>query len=276
MWRRCCGWRWANERPASSARLLSCQETVPLLTIAYLGFAAAVLFAALLRGFTGFGFALAAVPLASLFLPPRQVVTAVLVMQVAIGFRDCLVELRSADWRVVGRFVFGTLFGTPLGILTLAALPQPVVRLVLGGLVAGAVALSWRPRHAVPRPAGKLAMGAGFLSGICNGLAAMAGPPAILYFLTFEPRQTVMRSSLMVFFPLASALALPMVAYSGLLGLNGVLLGAAGLPLMVLGGWLGTRGFRRFGHRSYRPVASVALLFTALVSVLKGLSQLLG
>lgn len=246
------------------------------MTAPYVGFGAAVLFAALLRGFTGFGFAQAAVPLASLFLPPRQVVTAVLVMQVAIGFRDCIVELRSADWRVVGRFVFGTLFGTPIGVLALAALPQPVVRLALGVLVAGAVALSWRPRHATPRPAGRLAMGAGFASGICNGLAAMAGPPAILYFLTSEPRQTVMRSSLMVFFPLASALALPMVAYSGLLGLQGVALGAGGLPLMVLGGWLGTKGFRRFGHRSYRLVATVALLFTALVTIVKGLSELLG
>jgi uncharacterized membrane protein YfcA len=246
------------------------------LTLPLLGAAAAILFAALLRGFTGFGFALAAVPLASLFLPPRQVVTAVLLMQVAIGLRDCVVEFRSADWRVVGRFVAGGVFGTPLGVLTLAALPQPVVRLVLGVLVALAVALSWRPRTAAPRPAGGLALGAGFASGICNGLAAMAGPPAILYFFAFEPRQTVMRSSLMVFFPLASALALPMVAASGMLGTQGLVLAAAGLPLMILGSWLGAHGFRRFGGRSYRPVASVALLFTALVTIAKGLSELLG
>ena len=45
------------------------------------GAAAAILFAGILRGFTGFGFALAAVPLGSLFLPPGLVVAAVRLAQ---------------------------------------------------------------------------------------------------------------------------------------------------------------------------------------------------
>ncbi|HEY0420739.1 MAG TPA: hypothetical protein VGC80_14575, partial [Acetobacteraceae bacterium] len=50
--------------------------------------ALAILFAGVLRGFTGFGFALAAVPLTSLVLPPGLVVASVLVMQAVVGFRD--------------------------------------------------------------------------------------------------------------------------------------------------------------------------------------------
>lgn len=41
--------------------------------------------AALLRGFTGFGFGLAAVPLLSVTLPPAQVVPLVATLQVVIG-----------------------------------------------------------------------------------------------------------------------------------------------------------------------------------------------
>ena len=58
---------------------------------AWLAATGAILFAAVLRGFTGFGFALAAVPLASLVMPPSRTVAAVLVMQLAIGLRDCIV-----------------------------------------------------------------------------------------------------------------------------------------------------------------------------------------
>ena len=44
-----------------------------------------ILTAALLRGFTGFGFGLAAVPLLSLALPPAKVVPLVVVLQVIVG-----------------------------------------------------------------------------------------------------------------------------------------------------------------------------------------------
>ena len=51
------------------------------LLIALLG----VFAASVLRGFTGFGFGLAAVPLLSLVLPPAQVVPFVVVLQVVVG-----------------------------------------------------------------------------------------------------------------------------------------------------------------------------------------------
>ena len=41
-----------------------------------------------------------------------------------------------------------------------------------------------------------------------HGLAAMAGPPAVAYYLAFEQRLPVMRSSLMVYFPIVSLLGL--------------------------------------------------------------------
>ena len=44
-----------------------------------------VFVAAVLRGFTGFGFGLAAVPLLSLVLPPAEVVPLVITLQVVIG-----------------------------------------------------------------------------------------------------------------------------------------------------------------------------------------------
>lgn len=246
---------------------------------ALLAGAGAILVAALLRGFTGFGFALASVPLATLALPPRVVVPAILLIQAAIGLHDCIVEFRRADWRVVAGLVAGSLFGTPLGVLALTQLPQPLVRLALGVVVIIAVIATWRPRQtSAPAPPpgrrSRLALLAGFGSGVCNGLAAMSGPPAILYFLHFEPRHTVMRSSLMVFFPIASAIALPMVYASGLLGWPSAALALGGLPLMMLGGWIGAIGFRRYGGAAYRPAAGAALLVTAAVAIAKGVADM--
>ncbi len=235
----------------------------------------AILFASVLRGFTGFGFAVVAVPLASLVLPPQPVVAAMLLMQTAIGLRDCFAERKKADWRSVRRLTVGAVAGTPIGLAALIALPLPWVRLVLGVLVAVAVVVTWKPvRHRGP-PARRWGVLAGFCSGVSNGLAAMAGPPAIVYFLAAEDDRVLVRSSLMVFFPIASALALPPAVWAGLIGQQAVWIAALGLPLMIGGGWAGTALFRRYGHHAYRPVALAALGFTAAASLARGMAGLL-
>ena len=195
-------------------------------------------FAAVLGGFTaGFGFALAAVPLASLAPPPQRVVPAVLVMQVAIGLHDCWAERHRADWRVVKRLTGGSVFrcaAGPAGADRIAAARW------CGCCWAGwwhwRSRCLWRPRRTDRRDDGRMALVAGFCSGVCNGLAAMSAPPAIIYFLTYESRPKVMRASLMAFFPLASLLTLPMLAVSGLLTREPLVLAALGAPIMVGGG----------------------------------------
>lgn len=242
---------------------------------AWLAAAAAILFAAVLRGFTGFGFAIAAVPLVSLVMPPSRTVAAVVVMQVAIGLRDCFAEWRQADRKVLVRLTLGALAGMPIGVAALAMLPASAVRLVLGALVLVAVVLTWKPRRATQPPHAGVTLATGFASGLSQGLAAMAGPPAVTYFLAFEPRLAVMRSSLMVLFPMVSLLGLPMVAVAGLLDSTALVLAALGMPLMLGGGWIGAAAFRRFGGRSYRPLAIGALLITAAASITRALFDLL-
>jgi len=236
---------------------------------------AAILFAAVLRGFTGFGFALAAVPLASLVMPPQQTVAAVLLMQLGIGLRDCIVEWKHVEPATIGRLTLGGVIGMPLGVAALALAAPATIRAILGVLVLVAVALTWKPRPAHHKASTRTTLATGFASGTMHGLAAMAGPPVVAYFLAFEPRLHVMRSSLMVFFPLVSLLGLPMVAYAGLLDTAALILGLLGMPIMLAGGWLGTHGFRRWGGRSYRPVALAALLATAAASILRSLSDFL-
>ena len=250
-------------------------SAIDLSPMAWLTAAGAILFAAILRGFTGFGFALAAVPLASLVMPPSRTVAAILVMQLLIGIRDCVMEWRQADRATLLRLTIGAAIGMPLGVAALALAPAPLIRAALGAAVLAAVALTWKPRRAAHRPHRGLTLATGFASGIFHGLAAMAGPPVVAYFLAFETRLAVMRSSLMVFFPVVSLLGLPMVAVAGLLDTPAIMLGILGMPLMVGGGWLGAWGFKHFGVRSYRPLAVAALLLTAAASIVRALADLI-
>ena len=77
--------------------------------------------AALLRGFTGFGFGLAAVPLLSLALPPAKVVPFVVTLQVINGVSGLRQASRLCDWRAVRGLSPGLVLGLPIGIAVLTA-----------------------------------------------------------------------------------------------------------------------------------------------------------
>ena len=110
-----------------------------------------VLAASVLRGFTGFGFGLAAVPLLSLALPPAQVVPLVVTLQVVIGVAGLRAASKECDWRAVGLLAPGLIIGIPIGLLILTSLPANTVRLVIGLIIALSVWLIQRGIRLPPK-----------------------------------------------------------------------------------------------------------------------------
>ncbi|SFH96324.1 sulfite exporter TauE/SafE family protein [Albimonas pacifica] len=238
--------------------------------------------AGVLRGLTGFGFALAAVPLLSMFLVPAQAVALVICMQALVGFRDVVQVGRLVEWPAVGRLSLGAIVGTPVGVALLAWLDPAAMRLAIAALVGIGLAMLLRPGRApVPTPEGEApssrgALPTGVLSGLFGGLAAMAGPPAIVWFMRGGRPPAVMRASLMVFFFATSIIAAPMLVWSGVLDLRVLILGLCALPALVLSTSAGARLFARTSDAGYRRVALGVLAAMAAASALRGALDLLG
>jgi uncharacterized membrane protein YfcA len=238
-------------------------------------FAALVVFSAgFLRGFTGFGFALAAVPALTLFADPRDVVPATVIIQVLAGFQLSSSFLRAVDWRSLRLLLAGAMLGTPAGIYLLAALPANVLRGFIGTIVIVALVLLSRGFRfkATPRLATRLGIGA--ISGLLNGGTAMGGPPVIIYFLASPAGVAVGRASLLAYFFFLSLGNAAMIAIAGLLNWRIVILSALMLPMMFLGNALGNRWFDKASARTYERVAFLFLLAVALVAVARGVAGL--
>jgi uncharacterized membrane protein YfcA len=227
-----------------------------------------VLLGGLLRGFTGFGFAIAATPLLSLALPPVDAVVMVMLMGFGIGLTDLKSAVEKADRRAVVHLASGMVVATPAGVLALTMLPAAEARfaIALVLVVTSLILVSGLRFRSVP--GAPVAVGLGALSGLFNGLAAMPGPPVIAYCLALPLSPDRIRATMMLYFLATSAIGLSSAALSGLLSLRGLLLAALAFPILLLGVRVGAAGFRRFGLRLYRPVsvASLAVL-TAVVLV---------
>ncbi|MEF2070104.1 sulfite exporter TauE/SafE family protein [Consotaella aegiceratis] len=235
----------------------------------------AVLVAAVLRGFTGFGFALAAVPLLSLLWSPTQAVVAVTLMQAIVGVYD-LVRMRAVMHRPSLRWLaLGALFGTPLGLYALARFDASVMRVLIAGIVGVALLVLARKPVLAAIGGPKLAIPAGFFAGVFSGAAAMPGPPVIAYYLSAPAAPAMTRASLLAFFFFTAIIALPGQAYARLIDGPAVLLALVGLPIMVGGTALGAWLFARASQDLYRRIALAVLAVMALVTGLRGIAGLL-
>ncbi|MEE3098324.1 MAG: TSUP family transporter, partial [Pseudomonadota bacterium] len=115
---------------------------------------------------------------------------------------------------------------------------------------------------------------AGLLAGLFGGLAAMAGPPAVAYFLRRGTAPATARASLMCFFFATSLMALPGMGMAGLVDRPTVLLSVLCLPMLLGGTWLGGRIFARTSEAGYRRLAIAVLAAMAAASAARGAAGL--
>lgn len=267
-------WRPGGRRK----KTMSPSSLLELLDFSWLSlmlFCGAILGAAILRGFSGFGFALAAVPLASMIVAPTKAVAIAVLLQAAVGLRD-LAKVRAVlDWPGLKRLSLGALIGTPIGLFGLVYLDAAMIRLAIAMIVVVGVLLLLPKAHPDAPVRLGLAAPTGLLAGLFGGLAAMPGPPVVAYYLSGATPSNVIRATMMVFFFITSLLALPGLALGGLLDGQTLLLSLLAIPIMLAGTTLGGAIFARAPTAAYKPVALTVLIVMALSSGLRGLFDVL-
>lgn len=227
--------------------------------------------ASVLRGFTGFGFGLAAVPLLSLALEPARVVPFVTVLQVLVGIAGLRAAWRLADWHAVLGLAPGFVLGIPLGLLVLTEASPNHVRLAIGLVIAVSVALLWRRSRLPPRPTRGLTLSVGLASGVMNGLASMGGPPVVVYLLALAHDAAVVRASTIVYFLFASLVTATPMAARGLVDREVLLWSVASVPVLFAGSALGTWAFRHARPQHHRLTALTVLSVLSAMLILRAL-----
>ncbi|MGY2849089.1 putative membrane protein YfcA [Bradyrhizobium sp. USDA 4509] len=198
------------------------------------------------RGYSGFGFALAAIPLLTLFLPPATAVPAVLPIEVGIGLATIPAIQGDIARPALFGLVAGTLIGTPLGLIFLASLSPDWMRLVIGTAIVVAVTVVWwRPAFSAgPMGFAPLA-GAGFVSGLLNGGTALSGPPAIVALLGSGLSGSSTRSTIMAFVAFSAALGIAIAASNGLYSSGALGASLVMAPAAATGALIGNALFRK-------------------------------
>ncbi|WP_119301730.1 sulfite exporter TauE/SafE family protein [Dongia deserti] len=225
---------------------------------------------AVIRGFTGFGFGIAATPLLVLLFPPAEIVPPILILQVLAGIQIYLRTRGHVDWKLLWSTLVGALVGIPLGSLVLDLLDSNTMRLIIGVAVLLAAALLASGFRFKMRPPHWLSGGLGILAGIGSGAAGIPGPPVIVLFLSSPVSLAIGRASLSAFFLFVATLSSASAAWRGLMTLDSVVLGALLMAPLLIGNHFGDKLFARVNERTFRRVALLLLFAIGVSTIARG------
>ncbi|MBY6056075.1 sulfite exporter TauE/SafE family protein [Leisingera daeponensis] len=223
--------------------------------------AAALFAAAVIRGFSGFGFSAIFIILAALTTNPLPLIPVVFSCEIAMTAFQARDIRPHIDWRRAIALLAGAAVATVPAIAIMARLGEQEARLAISSLilVLSLVLLSgWQ----LTRPVGRNGnVGVGAIAGIANS-AGVGGLP-VAAFLTAQPvPPAVFRATMIVFLTGIDVMALPVMAANGLVGpetLTGILLA---FPILSLGIWAGSHSFKAVSQTLFRR--AVVLMLTAL------------
>jgi len=232
---------------------------------------AAVLTAAVIRGYSGFGFAMVAVTGMSLVMPPTLAVPVVLILDVAASIQLLPQVWRDISWVSLRCLFVGSVAAIPLGVFLLSSLPEVPMRVGISILVLATAILLARGFALKRMPGWSFTLGVGVLCGIFNGAAAIGGPPAVLFYLSSPAGVSVSRASMIVYFLGIDLVTLAMAAHRQLVTVQTLYLAGACLIPLIAGIALGSRIFQRIDEALFRRNVIYLLIALASAGLLRSL-----
>lgn len=237
-----------------------------------LAFCLAVVFAGYtLRGATGFGAGVVAIPLLALVLPLNVVIPVITTLGIVASFGQSLREFRYVDWRALRGLALPSAIGLALGLWLFASLDQALLLRAFASFIIAYGLWSLVPRAPATRvPPRSLAAAVGGTGGLVATLfGGMAGPFYAIYLRALNMDKRRFRASMS-----SVLLALGLVRAAGYGGLGfydrralAVLVLCA--PVMGLAMLAGDRWHARLEQARFERVVALLLAASGIALLLK-------
>lgn len=225
--------------------------------------------AAFAQAVSGFGFAVAGVPLLSLVVDPKMAVVAMTVIGVVVAGGAWRQEREHVEGAAVRHLVLAGSLGVPLGLVFLVMVPSDILLVTIGLTVFAtawvvATDLSVTPNHGVQ-------CSLGVVSGVFLASTGINGPPLVLALSARKLPKHRFRATLQSIFFFQEILVVLAFLALGLLSHELLTIVVAGLLGAPLGWFAGTLVFDRLTPNTFRTVVCAGLLAAGAAAVASAL-----
>ncbi len=227
--------------------------------------------AAIVRGYSGFGFSLLSISALSLVFSPAEIIPSIFLLEIAASIHLLPSIWKDVHWRSLLPLTLGCLIATPLGVYLLANVPARPMQLALSAFVLAATALLWKGYALKTMPGNIASTAAGAASGLANGAFGMGGPPVVLFYFSSPAGNIAGRASLIAFFLITDVIGLANQSVHGLVTRDAAWHAAWFLPPLIAGVWLGSRSFKGTDPAKFKKAVLAILAAMAVLIALKAI-----
>lgn len=226
-----------------------------------------VVLAYTIRGITGFGSGLIAIPLLALLLPLKLVVALILVLDFSASLALSVSQIRKAPWREIWPLIPAGFLGIASAFYLLNSIDTETLSRFLGGFIVlyAFYSLSrWRPQQLGPL---WWSLPSGYLGGVINGLFGTGGPVYVFYFQSRQFNKTQFRAGFSLVFMVDGLVRLIGFGSMGFYSSDSLKLLLWMLPLMLLSLWLGGRIHTSISQRLFEQGIALLLIGSGLALI---------
>ncbi|NQV56836.1 MAG: sulfite exporter TauE/SafE family protein [Rhodospirillales bacterium] len=240
----------------------------PFLTLPNLAALLIAIAGAFVRGYSGFGNGLVMAPLLTILWGPVEAIATTVALGLIASFQLIPPAVKTANWRDAGPMAIATIVIAPVGTFFLINLDPEIVKNIIAGMVLLVSLITLRgwtykgPRGWLPSSI------AGSIGAFVNGIAAVGGPPVVLYLMAMPDIPRVQRANIIIILGVTSLMIMLALLFAGEIT-SRVLINAALLtPPTFMAVWAGSKLFEILPGHVFRLVILwflVAISITILV-----------
>jgi uncharacterized membrane protein YfcA len=235
---------------------------------------AAIFLAAIVRGFSGFGFSLLSITAISLLMPVKDIVPSIFLLEIGASINLIPGIWREIDGKSLRWLMVGYVIGLPVGGYALINAPEAQAQIALGIFVISTAILMLRGFHLAETPGSLATTATGVASGVLNGAFGTGGPPVMLFYFSTPGAAAFGRASVIAFFLFTDVLGIAYFAWQDIVTTRSFIQFALWMPTLLVGVWLGAHGFRRMNQEAFRRWVLVILIALALLGIGEALMEL--
>jgi len=226
------------------------------------------------RSAAGFGAVLVALPMLAFVLPVSTAVSITTALTAITSVHQLSRDWHRVAWRHFWIMAFYSAIGIGLGFYFINLLDEDALRRSLGGFLILYAVYAWVTAGVAPifpsRWRRALAAGTGIAGGVLGTLfGAGVGPIYVVYFNALRLEREIFRVTMSTVVLLGGAARIAGYARLGFYEGSSFALIAIGLPLVLVGSWLGDQVIRRLDPRMFGRLVGGLILLSGVALLLK-------
>jgi hypothetical protein len=227
--------------------------------------------ASLIKGITGFGFALVSMPLLLLWYPAKELVPALVMCNL---FASTIIILQKKERKLVPQqfqtlIAYGTA-STIFGVLALKYMPENLIITAISILFILLAVLSLLGKEFRFKPQKYVFKLAGFITGFLTGSISVSGPPLALFLNAVDVDNQQFREIFSWFSVLTSIVAVTGYVFTGVLSLESIKMTLMFIPVLFIGSYIGKRINNGLSNSFFQKANMLLTLLSSIFLLITG------